>query len=205
MNKPELPAGTIEGPFFVAFAYPGWHPSPYRPGVDEWDLLARFQPYFEGHLAPPMPASGRYNDAVPATAREHVRLATQAGISAFMYFLYYGKEGFVMDDPMKMALAASAECDDDFSVAGTWCVRLPHNVFPVAPSDELDMPALSATSADIDIEDKPIESLTLRDLETLLADDRWWSDILLSYEIARPRTRRMSRAADNGSRTFDAT
>src|SRR6476469_3880473 len=107
MNKPELPAG-IDRPFFVAFAYPGWHPSPYRPGIVEWDLLASFRPYFEGHLAPPMPAQGQYNDADPETAREHGRMASEAGIRAFMYFLYYGKDGFVMGDPMKLTLEASA-------------------------------------------------------------------------------------------------
>jgi len=204
MNKPELPA-RIDGPFFVAFAYPGWHPSPYRPGVDEWDLLANFRPYFEGHLAPPKPAHGPYSDVDPETAREHVRMASEAGIRAFMYFLYYGKDGFVMDEPMKRTLDACARSAEECYVAGTWCVRLPHNEFPIAPRDELEVPAASATSAEAQIEDKPIESLTLRDLEILLADDRSWSDILLSYEIARPRKRHASRNANDGSPPDDAT
>lgn len=176
-------------PLFVAFAYPGWHPSTYRPGVVEWDLLTNFRPYFEGHRAPPRPVHGPYNDADPATARSHIHLARNAGIGAFMYFLYYGADGFVMDEPMKWTLSVSAQAGDDFFVAGTWCVRLPHNVFPVAPLDKLEIPVTSPVGDDVDIEDKPIESLTLRDLEALLGEDSSWESIMLGYEIARPKSR----------------
>jgi hypothetical protein len=196
--KREQMSSRPEEPLFVAFAYPGWHSSAYRPGVVEWNLLENFQPYFPGHCPPPMPAHGQYDDADPATASRHVRLASQAGIRAFMYFLYYGPDGFVMDEPMKLTLDASAQLESDVSIAGTWCVRLPHNQFPVAPRDELDIPAAPATPREIDMEDKPIESLTLRDLETLLGDDDSWKDILLTYEVAQPRRRPVGPDATDG-------
>lgn len=195
--KYEPPQCETNEPLFAAFVYPGWHRSPYRPGVVERDLLANFRPYFPGHCRPPMPANGPYDDTDPDTAETQVRLASQAGIRAFMYFLYYGPDGFVMDEPMNLTFSASEKMGGDFMIAGTWCVRLPHAEFPVAPRDELELCAPNRLSAEVCIEDKPIELLTLRDLETLFGKNCSWTEIELNYQTGRPSKR--SVGADRSS------
>src|SRR6476620_12668401 len=74
---------------FVAYVYPGWHSSAYRPAVDEWDLLDTFHPCFAGHQPPARPLAGRYDDSTPEVSAAHEREALEAGIEAFTYFTYY--------------------------------------------------------------------------------------------------------------------
>jgi hypothetical protein len=168
---------------FIAYVYPGWHPDPYRPGVDEWDLLKNFQPYFEGHTPPPRPIEGPYDDAQPTTAIAQVQLAASAGIEAFMYFTYYSGHGFVMSAPMTAASKAIDHVEDDFAIAGTWCVRLPHDQFPVPARDELESPGVPNHPPSGLLEDTPIELLTLRDLETLLGNnDPIWAGIAFNLD-----------------------
>lgn len=167
----------------IAYVYPGWHPDPYRPGVDEWELLDGFRPYFEGHERPPGPldgTAGRYDDSNPATVAAQMALARAAGIEAFTFFTYYRPgEGFVMAQPMDAALEECARIPD-FGVAGTWCIRLPHDTFPVPARDQLEVPVEPVRDPDASLEDTPIELLTLRDLEELLgADDPAWAETVL--------------------------
>jgi hypothetical protein len=162
--------GDRSHPCFVAYAYPGWHRSPSRPGVDEWSLLDRFQPYFEGHLPPPRPLHGPYDDSLPETARRHVDLARRHGISAFSYFLYSRGGRLLLSSPLYQALRAASACPD-FAVAATWCVRLPISEFPIpAGAGEPPHPSDPAPDPTTDLapEDKPLELLTPADLEALL-------------------------------------
>ena len=158
-------------PRFVAYVYPGWHDDPFRPGVDEWDLVESFHPYFKGHERPPRPAGGRYDDSRVETAAAQIALAASYGIEAFTYFTYYGRQGFVLGAPMNAAVEA-AESEAGFGVGATWCIRLPHDSFPVEHDEARYAPAADAeTTAARDsgsLEDLPIEETTLRDLERLL-------------------------------------
>ena len=155
-------------PRFVAYVYPGWHANAFRPGIDEWTLLDQFRPYFEGHMAPPRPANGPYDDSTRATAQAHIRMAVETGIEAFLYFMYYDGNGFVMSKPMEAALE---EADEGFGIAGSWCVRLPHDQFPVPALDELELPSELSNTLTGKLEDTPLELLTLHDLQFLLEDD----------------------------------
>jgi len=118
----------------MAYVYPGWHSSDWRPGINEWDLLDRFIPYFEGHEPLPRPENGPYDDSQPDTVKRQVKMAQEAGISGFNYFMYYGQDGFIMDRPFELALNEAK--GKNFSIGATWCLRLPHNNFPIP--EELD-------------------------------------------------------------------
>jgi len=119
---------------FIAYVYPGWHSSDWRPGISEWDLLDHFMPYFEGHEPIPRPLAGPYDDSEPDTVKRQVKMAQEAGIAGFNFFLYYGEDGFIMDKPLELALNEAE--GKNFFVGTTWCLRLPHNNFPIP--EELD-------------------------------------------------------------------
>src|SRR5262245_47003529 len=94
-------------PKFIAFVYPGWHEDSYRPSVDEWALLDGFKPAFPGHIPPPQPLHGRYDDALPEVVAGQIDQARAVGISGFLYFAYFGYTAFVMDKPMAEAIKIS--------------------------------------------------------------------------------------------------
>jgi len=164
-------------PIFVAYVYPGWHSTPYRPGVDEWQLLDHFVPYFPGHSPPSRPLAGRYDDSLPEVAKHHVDIAKQFGIHAFTYFLYYEPDRFVMATPMQRSLEVAAE-SGEFSVAATWCIRMPVNRFPLRLNDRKNGHARpshgSGANSVLDVSslgDMPLEDLTLEQLEHVLGSD----------------------------------
>jgi hypothetical protein len=168
-----------KAPCFIAYVYPGWHADGYRPGIDEWKLLDNFRPNFEGHSPPPRPLSGPYDDSDLATSKEHISLASSHGITVFWYFTYYGPNGFVMASPMETTLAVSNQIGNGITVGASWCVRLPHDRFPVAPRDELEHCALPPAPLNQPLKDTPIELSSLEDIEALLGkDDRIWTDFV---------------------------
>jgi hypothetical protein len=177
---PESPTDPTRAPSpdpvrFVAYVYPGWHADPYRPGIDEWSLMDGYLQRYPQQEAPPRPLDGPYRDDTPEAARRQADLAVDAGISAFTYFSYFKPDvGFVMDAPMRRMLDAT-EAEGGPTVGGTWCIRLPHDHFPVAPSDHMELPDIPEFDADTPLEQRPIEALSLDDLEVILgADDALW-------------------------------
>jgi hypothetical protein len=159
---------------FVAYVYPGWHPDPFRPGLDEWDLVDRFHPYFDAHERPPRPLEGRYDDSRVETASGQLRLAAEYGITAFTYFTYYAPDGPVMNAPRVAAVRAAEEAGD-FGVGVTWCIRLPHTSFPVERDETREvgrggdaMPTERDGSRSVD--DLPIDQTTIRDIQDLLGE-----------------------------------
>ncbi|TWH52613.1 glycosyl transferase family WbsX [Rhodococcus rhodochrous J38] len=175
-------------PVFIAYVYPGWHADSYRPKIDEWDLLFKFRPYFKGHQRPARPAYGLYDDTLASTASRQISEAQRYGIHAFTYFLYWGADGFVMGEPMEVAWRVSAHSSEKFMIGGTWCVRLPHNRFPVTPGDSLEIPE-GARSDPLLLEDRRIDDLTIRELERLIPD--WDDSWLVNSRISRRFNRRV--------------
>lgn len=117
----------------IAYNYPGWHRSRWKD-MDEWCLLDERRPTFDGHQPLLTPARGRYDDREPGVVRGQIQEARSAGIDAFTYFLYFGRDGFVLDEPTRRALD-EAEATE-FSVGVTWCLRQPYRSFPVELPDE---------------------------------------------------------------------
>lgn len=120
---------------FVAYYYPGWHRESWK-ALDEWVLLDEVRPIYPGHLPLDEPTAGRYDDTDPIVLRQQITEATKSGISAFSFFLYYGPDGYVLDRPTRIALYQAEEIPDLFSIGVTWCMRLPHQYFPIPTSDD---------------------------------------------------------------------
>jgi hypothetical protein len=178
---------------FVAYVYPGWHADPYRPGIDEWQLLESFQLRYPGHRHPARPVDGPYDDDDPATTAGQIELARAAGIEAFSYFMYRGADGFVMDQPMRHC--AEFARAGEFSISATWCVRLPHDTFPVPYGDRLDPAWPTDPAAPLPLADRPIQQLTLRDFAHLIDG---WDDSWLEVPLT-PRLRRRPVAQTRGA------
>jgi hypothetical protein len=116
-------------PLYVAYVYPGWHRDAFRPAIDEWQLLDRFRPYFDGHQPPARPLDGRYDDSNAQTARRQLRQAAAAGITAFSYFMYFSDGEFLLHEPLRVTLREAGA--QPVRIATTWCIRLPHRSLPV--------------------------------------------------------------------------
>jgi hypothetical protein len=195
-----FPDQKDDDPTFVAYVYPGWHESDYRPGTNEWELLSRYQPYFPGHPPPLRPIAGAYDDAEAATTAAQIALALQAGITAFAYFMYYeGTRGFVLSKPMTNAVRVQRPPGADFRVAGVWCVRLPHDRFPLPSRRDLEAGLTPPSRRGATATATPLELLTLRDLEQLVSpDSSVWSSVTLcasptmQADRARVQSRRLA-------------
>lgn len=127
-TAPSAPRTSTGRTCLVAYVYPGWHPDPYRPGVDEWRLLDR-GPGPNGR-EPARPLGGPYDDAEPATARRHARLAVAHGIDAYAYFAYVARDREVMAEPYRVMQSVLGD-DPPVHLMQVWCARLPHDRFPV--------------------------------------------------------------------------
>lgn len=170
-------------PQFAAYVYPGWHRSTFRPHTDEWDLLDNFSPYFDGHLPPLRPLDGRYDDADPSVTARQIARARRAGIGGFLYFLYYGPKGFVLSAPIDNAVAAVAKSYVDFGVTGVWCVRLPHERFPLPGRAALECDDRPPPCRGADLAATPLELLTLGDIEELFGpSDPIWSECVVAAD-----------------------
>jgi hypothetical protein len=122
---------VTSGPLFVAYVYGGWHRSPWRDDILEWDLFDNFKQYFPGHPKPFRPLHGPYDDLQPSVARWQIDLAISHGISAFSYFLYADRSGFIMDGPIRNAFEVAPTVHVGFGIGLTWCLRLPHHELPI--------------------------------------------------------------------------
>lgn len=183
-------------PTFVAYVYPGWHRSRYRPTVDEWQLLDKFAPYFNGHLAPPRPKDGEcYDDSEAQTALAQIELAKSFGIDAFTYFLYYQPNELILSAPLYTAFSLGSKVSP-FSIGLTWCLRLPHAQFPIparaslrdAPLFRGGRPVLRNTSSGgrsaISRKDEvSLADLRLSSLQRLVGDEVL--DHISAYDLIR--------------------
>jgi Glycosyltransferase WbsX len=179
-------------PSFVAYVYPGWHRSAYRPNVDEWQLLARFIPYFDGHQAPPRPLDGDcYDDSKAATVLGQIELARSFGIDTFSYFLYYTPNEFILSAPVYAAFSLASKVSP-FAIGLTWCFRLPHAAFPIATPPNLRDDAFFSSQAETnhgedgekaDSSGSSMEVLRLGTLERLVG--RETLDCISAYDVVR--------------------
>ena len=165
-------------PLYVAYVYPGWHRDAFRPDIDEWHLLDRFQPYFDGHQPPARPLDGPYDDSTGQTARRQLGQAAAAGIGAFSYFMYFSDGDFLMHRPLCVALGEAH--GQPVRIATTWCIRLPHRSLPVAASDdESQPPRARGCPPDVSVTD-----LTIGEAVELLAPDE---HACISFFVPQPR------------------
>jgi hypothetical protein len=117
----------------VAYYYPGWHRSHWKE-LDEWELLDQSRPMFDGHEPLWRPVRVRYDDRDPRVVSEQIREAASHGIDGFTYFLYFGPDGYMLDVPTRKALDVAEATG--FGIGVTWCLRLPHQYFPIPLRDD---------------------------------------------------------------------
>ncbi len=118
----------------AAYVYPGWHPCPERdrglpPGWSEWELVLGAKPHFPGHEQPRVPLGGPYDDSLPETASEQVRLARSHGVDLFVYGFFWSRGKRVFENALDQGFLGAGSRDFPFAVM--WANRMPRKVLPV--------------------------------------------------------------------------
>lgn len=123
----------------AAYVYPGWHPVPERdaafhPGFTEWELVLACEPRFPGHAQPRVPLLGSYDDRDPVEVGRRVRLATEHGVDALVFGLFWCRGKRVFEDALDRGFLGSPE-GRTTPFAVLWANRMPRRVLPVRRSD----------------------------------------------------------------------
>ena len=90
----------------VPFYLPQFHPFPenetwWGPGFTEWSNVTAAKPLFAGHNQPLLPADlGFYDLRTPGVMEAQAQLASDAGISALMFYYYWFAGKRIMDFPL---------------------------------------------------------------------------------------------------------
>lgn len=78
----------------AAVYFPSWHPDAhysawYGPGFTEWELIKKARPLYPGHHQPKEPTWGYFDESDPVWAEKQIDLASEHGITAFMFDWYW--------------------------------------------------------------------------------------------------------------------
>jgi hypothetical protein len=128
------PRGTC-----AAYVYDGWHACPerdahFRPGWTEWELLKDARPIFEGHVPPPLPEGGPYDDSLPQTWDRRIATARAFGVDVFVCGWFWSRGKKVFEAALDSGYLRS-ERRDDIRFAVFWANRMPHRVLPLRAAD----------------------------------------------------------------------
>lgn len=101
---------ALPNPKVVAFYLPQYHQIKendewWGEGFTEWTNVKKAKPNFVGHNQPHVPENGRYYDLSNLDVqKEQARIATQYGISAFCYYMYWFNGRRVLEKPLDLRL-----------------------------------------------------------------------------------------------------
>jgi hypothetical protein len=95
----------------IAYYLPQYYPFKennewWGEGFTEWTNVGKAKPLFRGHYQPKVPADlGYYDLRMAETKEKQVRLAKEAGVTAFCYWHYwFGNGRVLLDLPMRQVL-----------------------------------------------------------------------------------------------------
>jgi hypothetical protein len=117
----------------AAIYFPSWHVDTRRDehlgaGFTEWDLVRSGRPRFEGHYQPIVPALGHTDETQEETMRTSIRLASDAGIDAFLWDWYWYDEQDFLNRPLDETFLGLA--DPGIKFALMWANHTWIDVFP---------------------------------------------------------------------------
>ncbi len=130
-------------PTVAVYVFGGWHPCPERDvhfgqGWTEWELLKAAAPHFDGHVPPPLPASGIYDDSRPEIHRSRLEACGTFGIDVLVHGAFWSRGKKVFEASLDDGLLPALDTHPGKTrFAVMWANRMPHRVLPMRVVDPL--------------------------------------------------------------------
>ena len=85
-----------------AYYFPNFHQDKrnipvHGKGWNEWDLVKRAEPRFEGHLQPKVPLWGYEDEADPIVFEKKIEAASNHGVNCFLWDWYWYEDGLFLE------------------------------------------------------------------------------------------------------------
>ena len=85
-----------------AYYFPNFHQDKrnvpiHGKGWNEWDLVKRAEPRFEGHLQPKIPLWGYEDESDPIVFEKKIDAASDHGINCFLWDWYWYEDGLFLE------------------------------------------------------------------------------------------------------------
>lgn len=143
-------------PTVAAYVFGGWHACSERdahfgPGWTEWELLRAAKPHFEGHVPPPFPARGPYDDATPELHSWRLTLCEDYGIDVLVQGAFWSRGKRVFEASLDRGLIPALNAGTSKTrFAVMWANRMPHRILPMRVVDPIAPPGYRKVYTDSD-------------------------------------------------------
>lgn len=113
----------MENTYKIAtYYFPNYHSdkrnfATHGEGWNEWEVLKKALPRFEGHAQPKLPAWGYEDESEPKVMEKKIRAAADSGISSFIFDWYWYNDGPFLDKCLNEGfLQADNKNDIEFAI-----------------------------------------------------------------------------------------
>lgn len=130
----------------AAYYFPQYHADArnehwHGKGWTEWELVKAAKPRFSGHRQPVVPTWGYFDEAAPEWASREIELASNHGITCFLYDWYWYEDGPFLEAALNKGFL-KADNTQDLRFGLMWANHNWRNIHPVpfTNNPELLMP-----------------------------------------------------------------
>ena len=137
----------------AAYYFPSYHLDArngqwHGQGWTEWDLVRDARPRYPGHQQPKIPAWGYFDESDPHWAAREIDLATEHGITSFIYDWYWYDDASYLQNGLEKGFLKAAN-RSKMKFALMWANHDWNNMFPARLSNKPEILAQGKVSPEV--------------------------------------------------------